>query len=164
MQSICHCTQKLFWLCISTLQNSHANFARRNMKIKSRFFFPPLNGFWDVQINWMFLNMMMLCMNSTAKGKFKALELKLSFFYYPWIKFWHELTKSRSNSTMSRWLTWKFKLNCFIFHLNFVFSFSDLMDALAIFKVKGLITQLGRKILLLPLESRNTNKFEYTLE
>ena len=38
------------------------------------------------------------------------------------------------------------------------------MDALAIFKVKGLITQLGRTILLLPLESRNTNKFEYTLE
>lgn len=46
----------------------------------SQGFFSPLNGFWDVQINWMFLNMMMLCMNSTAKGKFKALELKLSFF------------------------------------------------------------------------------------
>lgn len=46
-------------------------------KIKSRFFFSPLNGFWDVQINWMFLNMMMLCMNSTVKGKFKALELKI---------------------------------------------------------------------------------------
>ena len=44
------------------------------------------------------------------------------------------------------------------------FSFSDLMDALVIFKVKGLITQLGRKILLLPLESRNTNKFDYTLK
>ena len=49
-------------------------------KLSQGFFFPPLNGFWDVQINWMFLNMMMLCMNSNAKGKFKALELKLSFF------------------------------------------------------------------------------------
>ena len=49
-------------------------------KLSQGFFFSPLNGFWDVQINWMFLNMMMLCMNSTAKGKFKALELKLSFF------------------------------------------------------------------------------------